>query len=74
MKHTKNCVFIQSESYYLKTAFKGSLEKIKILNPVINFSKGYESSKDDFINLAVELGQTEKNHPKLSILHSKNSN
>jgi len=58
--YTKNCVFIQSESYYLKTAFKDSLGKIKILNPVINFSKGYESSKDDFINLAVELGQTEK--------------
>jgi len=46
----KTCVLLQSENYYLKTTFKNELNNIKVLSPVFNFSKGYESEK---INLLI---------------------
>ncbi|MGE5680241.1 MAG: acyl-CoA dehydratase activase, partial [Bacillota bacterium] len=53
----KTCVLLQSESYYLKTAFKDELKDFRILSPVLNFSKGYETAKEDFLRLAFELGK-----------------
>ncbi|MCX6151307.1 MAG: acyl-CoA dehydratase activase [Ignavibacteriales bacterium] len=53
----KTCVLLQSESYYLQTTFKDELKGIKILSPVLNFSAGYESEKNKFITLAVELAK-----------------
>ncbi|HAH23966.1 MAG TPA: activase, partial [Prolixibacteraceae bacterium] len=57
--YNKSCVLLQSEPYYLKSTFKESLKGIKLLMPVFNFSKGYESSKASFTKLALELGKKE---------------
>lgn len=57
--YNKTCVLLQSEPYYLKSTFKEALNGIKLLRPVFNFSKGYESSKANFIKLALELGKRE---------------
>ncbi|NWF89726.1 MAG: activase [Ignavibacteriaceae bacterium] len=53
----RTCVLLQSEPYYLKTTFKEDFGDIKILSPIISFAKGYESAKDKFIQLALELGK-----------------
>ena len=53
----KTCVLLQSENYYLRTTFKNEIKNIKIFSPVINFSDGYESSKNSFMELAAELGK-----------------
>ncbi|MDP4191397.1 MAG: acyl-CoA dehydratase activase [Bacteroidota bacterium] len=53
----KTCVLLQSESYYLKAAFKDELKKTRLISPVLNFSNGYKSAKEDFISLALELGK-----------------
>lgn len=57
--YNKTCVLLQSEPYYLKSTFKESLNDIKLLTPVLNYAKGYESSKGDFLSMAAELGKTE---------------
>lgn len=57
--YNKTCVLLQSEPYYLKSTFKDSLNGTRLLMPIFNFSKGYESSESAFIKLAVELGKTE---------------
>jgi predicted CoA-substrate-specific enzyme activase len=57
--YNKTCVLLQSEPYYLKSTFKNSLKEIKLLTPVFNFSRGYESSEDGFTKLAFELGKSE---------------
>ncbi len=56
-KYNKTCVLLQSEPYYLKSTFKKLLSGIKLLSPVLNFSKGYESSEGEFVKLAIELGK-----------------
>lgn len=53
--YNKTCVLVQAEAYYLKTTFKKELENIKLLCPVINFSKGYNSAKKTFMKIASEL-------------------
>ena len=50
-------MLVQSESYYLSTSFKEKLNEIKLLNPVFDFSDGYESEKKNFIKLALSLGK-----------------
>ncbi|HEY3372511.1 MAG TPA: acyl-CoA dehydratase activase, partial [Prolixibacteraceae bacterium] len=58
--YNKTCVLLQSEPYYLKSTFKDSLmgtNDIKLLMPIFNFSKGYESSEPAFIKLAIDLGK-----------------
>lgn len=56
--YNKTCILLQSEPYYLKSTFKSSLKGVKLLSPVLNFSKGYETSEESFVNLAVELGKS----------------
>ena len=58
--YNKTCVLLQSEPYYLKSTFKDSLKGIKLLSPVVNFAKGYESSKEAFIGMASALGKSEQ--------------
>lgn len=53
----KTCVLLQAENYYIKSSFKEELKNIKVLAPVLNFSKGYETEKKSFVELAVELGK-----------------
>lgn len=53
------CPFVQGEPYYLKTAFK-ELNDIRVLSPVLDFSKGYHSMTEEFAELAETLGFTRK--------------
>ncbi|MFX4262712.1 acyl-CoA dehydratase activase [Pelotomaculum propionicicum] len=51
------CPFVQAEPYYLKAAFD-ELKGKKVLSPVLNFSDGYESERENFIKIGKELGFT----------------
>lgn len=53
--YNKTCVLLQSEIYYLRTTFKKQLNSAEILTPVLNFSDGYKSVKDEFLKLARHL-------------------
>jgi predicted CoA-substrate-specific enzyme activase len=54
----RTCILLQAERYYLKTAFKEKLNDIKILSPIFDFANGFESARENFINLAKELNIT----------------
>lgn len=51
----KTCVLLQSESYYLQSVFKDELKNKKLITPVLDFSKGYYSQKNKFIEIAASL-------------------
>ncbi|MEW5821614.1 MAG: acyl-CoA dehydratase activase [Cyanobacteriota bacterium] len=53
-EHQCTCFLLQSEPYYIKTAFKDLLTKnnIKLLSPVLDFSKGWDTQKEAFIKIA----------------------
>jgi len=55
-EHQCTCLLLQCEPYYLKSAFKDMLHKTKLLSPIIDFSKGYESMEGMFIKLARDCG------------------
>lgn len=48
------CVFVQTESSYLQSAFREI--QPKILSPILNFSKGWETQEGKFIEIGAELG------------------
>jgi predicted CoA-substrate-specific enzyme activase len=60
------CPLLQGEPYYLSSAFKDHetfkemMKKGKILKPVIDFSRGYEKTRDVFIAVAKQLGCSKK--------------
>ena len=55
-EHQCTCLLLQCEPYYLKSAFKDMLDKTKLLSPIVDFSKGYESMEETFIALARDCG------------------
>ena len=59
--YDRTCVLLQSEPYYLRTAFKIELSGIKLLSPVLSYSDGYTDAKKEFIEMAVEIGCNKKN-------------
>ncbi|MCU7492335.1 MAG: acyl-CoA dehydratase activase [Bacteroidota bacterium] len=56
----KTCVLMQSENYYLKAAFKDELKNTRLLDPVLDFSDGYEKAEKEFVKLALGLGKNKK--------------
>jgi len=66
----KACVILQSENYYLKSAFKEELKEIKILSPVISFNNLFDE-ENGFLKTAVNLGKTLK-EAKLALLNAQN--
>ncbi|MCU7496041.1 MAG: activase [Ignavibacteria bacterium] len=56
----KTCVLMQSENYYLKAAFKDELKNLRVLDPVLDFSDGYENAEKEFVELAKKLNKEEK--------------
>ncbi len=52
---SRSCVLLQSEVYYLKSSFKNDLSSIKIISPILNFSKGYLAAKSEFLKVGIEL-------------------
>jgi predicted CoA-substrate-specific enzyme activase len=59
-EHQCTCLLLQSEPYYLKSAFKDMLQGTKFLSPVIDYSRSYESMEPTFEQLAVDCGLSEK--------------
>jgi predicted CoA-substrate-specific enzyme activase len=57
-EHQCTCFLLQSEPYYIKSAFKDriSKQKVKILSPVLDFSKGLKSQEEAFIKMAYVMG------------------
>ena len=71
-KYNKTCVLLQSEPYYLRSTFKNDLNGIRILSPILNFSEGYASCKNNFIKIAVDLGKkTEESSKAFDYAHSQ---
>ena len=56
----KTCPLVQGEPYYLRTTFKSLKEAMGIgteyLTPLLNFTKGWDTQRDAFIELARDLG------------------
>ncbi len=55
-QHQSTCVLLQSESYYIKAAFKDIPDQPEIISPLLDFSKGYNACKSDFANMAEHFG------------------
>jgi predicted CoA-substrate-specific enzyme activase len=58
---TQTCPFVQAEPFYLKTAFKPTLEKLqqqgtKILTPYLNMRNGVIGAEKNMIRMAAEMG------------------
>lgn len=49
------CPFVQGEPYYLGAAYK-ELDKSKIIQPILDFSKGFEEMSDEFISMGKTMG------------------
>lgn len=59
LENNKSCVFVQGEPYYLKEAF--SDRKIpKMLIPIIDFQTHVNSTKNEFVKIAVSMGINKK--------------
>ncbi|MCP4603616.1 MAG: activase [Proteobacteria bacterium] len=59
-EHQATCVLLQSEAYYLKSAFKDDQGETKLLTPVIDFSAGMSSCDKVFLKIAREIGVSRK--------------
>jgi predicted CoA-substrate-specific enzyme activase len=56
-EYNRMCVFVQGETYFLKSTFREEIEaenSALILSPVLDFSKGLEKTKDDFLSMFKE--------------------
>ena len=53
-EHQCTCMLLQSEPYFLKSAFREI--KPQIIDPVLDFSRGYESQVEEFIKIGNHLG------------------
>jgi len=59
-QHQSTCVLLQSEAYYLKSAFRDLLAGVNLIDPVIDFSDGWESAGGVFIDIARRMGVTDR--------------
>ncbi len=55
IENNKACVFVQGEPYYLKEAFSDR-DIPKMLVPIIDFQTHVDSTKNEFIKVAVSVG------------------
>ncbi len=56
--NTCTCVFVQGESYYLRSTF--DVGDKKVLAPFLDMSRGIASQANEFVKMAKELGHSEK--------------
>jgi predicted CoA-substrate-specific enzyme activase len=54
--HRTNCVFVQAEPYYLRTAFGKVRGNAAILSPIVSFENGLEGAEADFVRVGRRLG------------------
>ncbi len=59
-EHHCTCVLLQSEAYYLKSAFKHVDRSAGLLTPVIDFSDGLDSCPEIFARIAGDIGSSRK--------------
>jgi predicted CoA-substrate-specific enzyme activase len=57
-EHQSTCMLMQSEEYWLKSAFKDERHTSRIISPIINFGQGYETQESVFADIAVSLGSS----------------
>lgn len=50
-EHQSTCLLLQSEPYFLKTAFNAMPESPPTISPLLNFSQGYDSQAKKFIKI-----------------------
>jgi len=55
-KPSCTCVLVQSEPYYLRTAFPAFETNANVISQVLDFSKGYTGSREAFVQIARKLG------------------
>ncbi|OHD18835.1 MAG: hypothetical protein A2Y34_02295 [Spirochaetes bacterium GWC1_27_15] len=55
VENNKACVFVQGEPYYLKQAFKDR-NLPEILTPIIDFQAHVDSTKKEFVEVALSIG------------------
>ena len=55
LENNKACVFVQGEPYYLKEAFSDK-NIPPMLVPIIDFQAHVDSTKDEFVKIAVSIG------------------
>jgi predicted CoA-substrate-specific enzyme activase len=55
-EHHCTCVLAQSEPYYLRSAFRGV--EAEIISPVLNFSGGWASMEEEFVQVGRTVGRT----------------
>lgn len=62
-EYNRMCVFVQGETYFLKSTFRDEIEKengAEILSPVLDFSKGMEKTREVFAKMFEGLGSNRK--------------
>lgn len=61
IEYQTTCMFVQGEPFYQRATFlKGMKNPPKMLTPMLNFMTGYDAEEKTFINIAKELGFSEK--------------
>lgn len=50
------CAFLNTEPYFIPQAFKGSVDKKKILHTIFNYAYGYHTQEKQFIEIAKQMG------------------
>lgn len=58
-EHQCTCLLLQSEPYYLASAFKGLGGKATVLSPTIDFAQGWDTQEAVFVELATAVGKGE---------------
>ena len=59
-EHQCTCLLLQSEPYYLKSAFKSQLSSTQLLSPTLDFARGYAPQEEQFIAMGMQLGASRK--------------
>lgn len=59
-EHQSTCLLLQSEPYFLKTAFNTVPEKPPVISPLLDFSQGYDSQAEKFIEIGKLLKKSSK--------------
>ena len=57
-EHQCTCVLLQSEAYWLKSAFGDMRTSAAVLSPVLNFSRGFAAETESFRKLARRVGRS----------------
>ncbi len=61
IEYQTTCMFVQGEPFYQRATFLRNMKNSpKMLTPVLNFMKGYDTEENTFAKVAVELGFSEK--------------